>query len=58
MRVPAVLGEKIVKNPPQVLPFTGAALPLQPAALVALFMLGVGVILTSVRRKEDGTEQL
>jgi hypothetical protein len=53
--VTAVLGEKVVKKPPQVLPFTGSALPLQPAAIVALFMLGVGVILTSVRRKDDGT---
>jgi uncharacterized repeat protein (TIGR01451 family) len=56
--VTAVLGEKVVKKPPQVLPFTGSSLPLQPAAIVALFMLGVGVILTSVRRKENGTEQL
>ena len=53
--VTAVLGEKVTRHrpPPQVLPFTGASVPLEPAALVALFMLGVGVALTSVRRRRE-----
>jgi hypothetical protein len=50
--VTAVLGEKVVKKTPQVLPFTGSALPLEPAVIAALMMLGAGVILTRVRRRE------
>jgi uncharacterized repeat protein (TIGR01451 family) len=49
----AVLGEKVVKTtkPPQVLPFTGAVLPLRAAGLVALLMIGVGAALSSTRRR-------
>ncbi|HET6817391.1 MAG TPA: DUF5979 domain-containing protein [Mycobacteriales bacterium] len=56
--VTAVLGEKVVKPQPKpsVLPFTGSAVPLRPAALLALFMLCVGAVLTRVRRREDGDE--
>jgi uncharacterized repeat protein (TIGR01451 family) len=49
----AVLGEKVVKPPkaPQVLPFTGAVLPLRAAGLVGLLMIGIGVALSSTRRR-------
>jgi hypothetical protein len=50
--VTTVLGVKHVRKPPETpLPFTGSTLPLGPAALVGLAMLGLGVLLTSVRRR-------
>jgi len=47
--VTSVLGVKIVKKP--TLAFTG--FPTQPLVAVALFMLGAGIILTSVRRRRE-----
>ncbi|MDX6275749.1 MAG: hypothetical protein QOJ92_2959 [Frankiales bacterium] len=50
--VTTVLGVKHIRKPPETpLPFTGSTLPLGPAALVGLAMLGLGVLLTSVRRR-------
>jgi LPXTG-motif cell wall-anchored protein len=48
-QVVAVLGVKVVRAPK--LPFTG--IPAQEMGLVGLLMLGAGIILTSVRRKEQ-----
>jgi uncharacterized repeat protein (TIGR01451 family) len=45
--VTAVLGEKVVKP----LPFTGSTVPLLPAAVVGMVMVGLGVALTSIRRR-------
>jgi len=51
--VVAVLGEKIVKPPtqPSVLPFTGAAVPIQPAIWAGMLLIGIGVALAGVRRR-------
>jgi uncharacterized repeat protein (TIGR01451 family) len=49
--VTAVLGEKVVKPPVTPLPFTGSNLPLVPAAVVGMVLVGLGVLLTSVRRR-------
>ena len=38
---------------PSVVPFTGAVLPIQPAAILAVLMIGTGVVLTAVRRRRD-----
>jgi large repetitive protein len=46
-----VLGEKVVKTPPKVLPFTGSALPIRQAGLVGLLMIVVGIALTATRRR-------
>jgi hypothetical protein len=48
-KVVAVLGVKVVRAPK--LPFTG--IPAQEMGLVGLLMLGAGLILTSVRRREQ-----
>jgi uncharacterized repeat protein (TIGR01451 family) len=48
--VTAVLGVKVVRKPVQVLPFTGGKVPLQPLALVAMVMIGAGILMTSTRR--------
>ena len=48
-KVVAVLGVKVVRAPR--LPFTGV--PAQEMGLVGLLMLGAGIILTSVRRREQ-----
>jgi uncharacterized repeat protein (TIGR01451 family) len=54
--VTTVLGVKHVRKPPVTpLPFTGSTLPLVPAALVGLVLLGLGVVLTSVRRRRPDT---
>ena len=45
--VTAVLGVKVVRPPK--LPFTGA--PISTSVIVALSMLGLGIVLTSVRRR-------
>jgi hypothetical protein len=46
-KVVAVLGVKVVRPPK--LPFTGV--PAQEMLFAGLFLLGAGVILTSVRRR-------
>ena len=49
--VVAVLGVKVVKKPPQKLPFTGV--PAQTMVTAALLMLGAGIILSTVRRRRE-----
>jgi len=50
----AVLGVKVVKKPPQVLPFTGAVLPVRAAGIVGLLLIAVGGALTATRRRRRG----
>jgi hypothetical protein len=42
---------KVVRKPVQVLPFTGGNAPLPPLALVAMVMIGAGILMTSTRRR-------
>jgi uncharacterized repeat protein (TIGR01451 family) len=50
--VVAVLGEKVVRRPPPpTLPFTGAALEPAGATVVAALLIGLGILLTSRRRR-------
>lgn len=46
----AVLGLKITK-PAAVLPFTGSGLPLGPASIVAVMLIGLGLAMSATRRK-------
>jgi len=51
--VVAVLGEKVVRPEPAPLPFTGPTVPPQMASVVALLLIGTGIVLTAVRRRRE-----